>query len=135
MQRFFKFLLLPAAFLLCLGLTAWAEDAKLNPAGTWVWTSTGQNGQTRQNTLKLKQDGETLTGTVSGRNGDTAIEGAKLKGDELSFTVTREFNGNKFVQKFTGKLTADTIKGKIEFERDGQTQSRDWDAKREEAKK
>jgi hypothetical protein len=32
--------------------------------------------------------------------------------------------------KYTGKLSADTITGKIAFERDGQTQSRDWEAKR-----
>ena len=38
--------------------------------------------------------------------------------------------------KYTGKVSGDTIKGKTERERDGQTQSRDWEAKRakEEAK-
>jgi hypothetical protein len=29
-----------------------------------------------------------------------------------------------------GKLSGDTIKGKSESERDGQVQSRDWEAKR-----
>lgn len=39
------------------------------------------------------------------------------------------------VQKYSGKLTADAIKGKIAFERNGEAQSRDWEAKREAAKK
>jgi hypothetical protein len=49
----------------------------------------------------------------------------------VSFTVTRERDGNKFVSKYSGKLEGDTIKGKIETERGGQTRSVDWVAKRE----
>ena len=88
-------------------------------------------------TLKLKAEGEKLTGTLitPGRQGgdprETAIGDGKVKGDEISFTVTREFNNNKMVQKYNGKVSADTIKGKTEFERNGETQSRDWEAKRE----
>ena len=90
-----------------------------------------RDGTTRENTLKLKQDGKKLTGTISGRNNtETDIENGKVDGDDVSFQVTREFNGNKFVQKYSGKATADTIKGKVEFERNGETQSRDWEAKR-----
>jgi hypothetical protein len=38
------------------------------------------------------------------------------------------------VQTYTGKLEGDTITGKISFDRNGETQSRDWSAKREVAK-
>jgi hypothetical protein len=58
-----------------------------------------------------------------------------VKGEEISFTVTREFNGNKMVSKYNGKVSADAIKGKIESERNGQPQSRDWEAKRSDEKK
>jgi hypothetical protein len=86
-------------------------------------------------TLKLKVDGEKLTGTLSspGRDGqttETKIAEGKVKGEEVSFTVTREFNGNKMVSKYNGKVSADAIKGKIESERNGTPQSRDWEAKR-----
>ena len=84
--------------------------------------------------LKLKVEGEKLSGTISGRGGETAIAEAKLKGDEISFQVTREFQGNKMTQKYNGKISGDSIKGKMEFERDGQPQSRDWEAKREAEK-
>jgi hypothetical protein len=81
-----------------------------------------------------------VTGMIStpGRQGqatETAIGDGKLSGDEISFTVTRERQGNKFVAKYSGKISGDTIKGKIETERDGNTQSRDWEAKREGDKK
>jgi hypothetical protein len=68
---------------------------------------------------------------VVGRNGqETAIQEGKCKDCEVSFTVVRERNGQKMTSKFTGKLSVDTIKGKRESQRDGQTQSRDWEAKR-----
>lgn len=122
---------------------AQAQDKKADPAGTWTWTTPGRNGgPDRVNTLKLKVEGEKLTGTISspgGRQGgqarDTAIEDGKIKGDEISFSVTREFGGNKFTSKYSGKVSADTIKGKMEFERNGEAQSRTWEAKRETEKK
>jgi hypothetical protein len=103
---------------------------KADPTGTWKWKAT-VNGQERERTLKLKLDGGKLTGSMPGRNNqETKIEDATFKDGELSFKVTRERNGQKVTTKYTGKQDGDTIKGKIEFERDGQAQSRDWEAKR-----
>lgn len=92
---------------------------------------TGQNSQTRESTLKLKMEGDKLVGTISGRQQDSPIEDASLKGDEISFKVVREFNGNKFTIKYLGKISGDSIKGKSEFDRNGEAQTRDWEAKRE----
>lgn len=124
---------------------AQAQDKKADPAGTWTWSTPGRNGgPDRVSTLKLKVDGEKLTGTISmpgGRQGgqaqarETEIENGKVKGDEISFSVTREFNGNKFTSKYNGKVSGDAIKGKMEFDRNGETQSRDWNAKRATEKK
>jgi hypothetical protein len=115
-----------AVVALCVPAHAKAADV----TGTWKW-SVERNGNTIETTLKLKQDGEKLTGTISGRNNtEIDIEDGKVAGDEVSFTVTREFNNNKIVQKYKGKLSGETIKGTIEFEREGQTQTRDWEAKK-----
>jgi hypothetical protein len=106
-------------------------DDKADPSGTWKWTVTAQNGQTREMTLKLKLDGDKLTGAMLGRNNqETKIDDGKYKDGEISFSITRERMGQKFTTKYKGKLSKDTIKGKTEVERDGQTQSRDWEAKR-----
>jgi hypothetical protein len=115
-----------ALAVVCVAVPAMAAD----PTGTWKW-SVERNGQTIETTLKLKLVDGKLTGTISGRNNtETEITDGKVEGDDVSFKVTREFNGNKFVQTYTGKLSEDAIKGKIEFERDGQIQSRDWEAKK-----
>ncbi len=124
---------LVACLALTLAFTAQAEDKKIDLNGSWKSSFTNQQGQARETIFKLKVEDGKLSGTVSGRNGETAIEDAKLAGDDVSFSVTREFNGNKVVVKYSGKVSGDTIKGKSESQRDGQPQSRDWEAKREVA--
>lgn len=132
-----SFLKLSAVAVLALGLIPSARAADKDPSGTWTWTTPGRNGgPDRKSTLTLKADGEKLTGSVKtpGRQGnevETPIEEGKVKNGEVSFTVTREFNGNKFVSKYSGKVEGDSIKGKIEFDRNGQTNTRDWEAKKE----
>jgi len=117
------------ALFVALLASARAED-KAGPTGTWKW-SIEFNNQKRETTLKLKLEGDKLTGAIVGRNNrETPIQDGKFKDGEISFTVVRERNNQKFTTKYSGKLTGDTIKGKIEFERDGQAQSRDWEAKR-----
>jgi hypothetical protein len=126
---------------LAVGLlsTAQAQDKKASPTGTWSWTMPGRNGgPDRKMTLKLKAEGEKLTGKLisparqnQSQPNETEIKDGKIKGDEVSFTVVREFNGNTMTTKYNGKVSADSIKGKVEFGRDGNTQERDWEAKRQ----
>lgn len=111
-----------------------------DPSGTWKWTMQGRGGggggTPRESTLTLAMKDGKLTGklTTPGRGGDpmsTEISNAAVKGDVVSFTVEREFNGNKFVTKYSGKLAGDTITGEAESPgRDGQTMKREWSAKR-----
>ncbi|SRR5581483_381594 len=117
-----------------------AEDKKADPTGTWVWTIPGRNGgPDRTNTLKLKVEGDKVTGKVMapGRGGEvssTDIEEGKVNGDEVSFNVSRETQNGKMTIKYHGKITDDTIKGKTEMERNGNPVERDWEAKREAKK-
>ena len=112
------------------GNVAKVEDKKIDPSGTWKWNFTNQTGQIREIVLKLKLDGEKLTGTVSGQSGDAAIKEGKLKGEEVSFQVTREFNGAQYTVKYVGKISGDTIKGTFTTEWMGQTRTRGWEAER-----
>jgi hypothetical protein len=112
-----------------VGLSAFAADA----TGTWKWTMQGRGGNPgREVSLTLKQDGEKLTGKLGGGQNETEIKDGKIdKEGNLSFSVTRKGrNDQEFTTKYSGKLEGDTIKGKTEMERNGQTQSRDWEAKR-----
>ena len=148
--------IIAAAAVIALGTSAvQAADKKADATGTWTWTMTGggrggnanANATPRKSTLKLKADGEKLTGTLSqpgfarrGEDGgaapapvETAISEGKVKGDEISFSVTREVGGNSRTAKYSGKLDGDTIKGKIEApgRQGGDPVSRDWEAKRD----
>jgi hypothetical protein len=113
----------------CLAGVARGDD-RSDPTGTWKW-EVERGGQKREQTLKLKLDAGKLTGHLLGRdNQEIKIEEATFKDGEVSFQVTRERDGQKFTTKYTGKVSGDTIKGKTESERDGQTRTRDWEAKR-----
>ena len=136
-------ILIKVAFCAVLALggipTASADEKTPSATGTWTWTSPGRNGGAeRKMSLALTQDGEKLTGKLSspGRDGgaarETEIAEGSVKGADVTFSVTREFNGTKMTSKYSGKLTADTITGKIESkDREGKDQSRDWTAKKE----
>jgi hypothetical protein len=122
---------------LALGFLVQAKAAdNTDVAGTWTWTVKGrQGGADRKITAKFKVDGDKVTGKISspGRDGqdtETEIKDGQIKGDQLSFSVTRERNGNSMTMKYTGKVTGDTIKGNTESERNGEAMKRDWEAKR-----
>jgi hypothetical protein len=142
LRNFFRTLTqLSLCAVMAFGFVSFAQAQSKKADGTWSWTMPGRNGGAeRKMTLQLKVDGEKLTGklTSPGRDGaatETAISDGKIKGDEVSFAVVREYNGNKMTLKYSGKVTADTIKGKIESERNGEATSRDWEAKRVPAAK
>ena len=95
------------SFCLVLAATAvWAADVR----GKWTAQVPGREGQTQETTITLKVEGAKLTGTISGQQGETPIADGKVSGDEISFTVTRERQGNTIKQLFKGKVTGDEIK-------------------------
>ena len=117
-------------------VAAFAADA--NPTGTWKWTQQGrQGGQATERSLVLALKDGKLTGTLKGFSAgqfevpDTEIGDGSIKDGTISFTVTTEFNGNKRVTKYTGKLDGDSIKGESEAPgRDGAAQKREWNPTR-----
>jgi hypothetical protein len=118
-------------------VAAFAADA--SPAGTWKWTQQGrQGGQGAERTLTLDFKDGKLTGTLKGVTmgqfeiPDTAIGDGSFKGGVVSFTVTTEFNGNKRVTKYEGKLEGDKITGSTEApgRGGGEPVKREWAATR-----
>ena len=84
-----------------------------------------------RNDPRVEAGGRRFDRRHAGRNGqETAIQDGTYKDGALSFKVVRERNGQTITTKYAGKVSDDTIKGKIEFEFNGQTRSRDWEAKR-----
>ncbi|HVW22620.1 MAG TPA: hypothetical protein VHC86_15500 [Opitutaceae bacterium] len=119
---------LAAAFAACLfAVAALAAD----PSGTWKWSVSTPNGEI-DTTLKLQLKDGKLTGSYSNSFGDSAISNGLVKDDAISFDVSREFNGGKFVLKYAGKISGDTIKGSISLpaQDGGEGQTLPWNAKR-----
>lgn len=82
-------------------VSASAADA----TGKWVADVQGPNGNTMHQTFDLKADGSTLTGSVSSPRGDAPITDGKVDGNNISFTVVRNYNGNEFKIMHTGVVS------------------------------
>ena len=113
-----------AAILILALVPAWGADV----TGKWTAQVAGRNGQTRETTFTFKVEGTNLTGTISGRQGDTPIADGKVSGDEISFTVTQERQGNKIKTTFKGKVSGSEIK--FTRSREGGEQPQEFTAKR-----
>ncbi len=107
-----------------------AKRAPNTPDGTWRWETVGLGGRSTEGKVKLKLEGDKVTGklTVFGRETDVK-EGVFKKG-ELSFTTVRERDGVKSVTSYRGKIDGDTIKGEVELEIFGEPRVFDWNPTR-----
>ena len=64
-----------------------------------------------ENTFTLKVDAGKLTGTITmGQMGEAPISEGKVDGDNVSFAVVREFNGNQFRINYKGKVAGGRIR-------------------------
>jgi hypothetical protein len=86
--------------------------------GKWKASFTSPDGQTRESVFQFKASGEKLTGTVTNARGETAIENGLVKGDELSFSVKRNFGDRDVIIRYNGKVTGDAIDFKVSFGED-----------------
>src|ERR1700676_605456 len=113
-----------AAMAVLLAMTASAADV----SGKWVGQMPTRNGDTREASFDLKANGDKLTGTMSGPQGGIEIKDGKVSGNDISFKVPLEFNGNSFVLIFKGTVCGDQIK--FTRGREGADQTQEFTAKR-----
>jgi hypothetical protein len=97
-----------------LTLSAFAADV----SGKWKSEFPGRDGQMMTSNLTLKVDGGKLTGTISGRMGESQISEGKISGDEISFVVVREMQGQEMKIQYKGKVADDEIKMSVVFRED-----------------
>ena len=101
----------------------------VDATGTWQWSLPGPRGEVRI-VLKLKQDGETLTGTMTSPVNDeeTQIKEGSAKDGQITFKVERPFGNQRAVTTYTARITAEvTIKGKSET-----VMTREFEGKKEQ---
>ena len=78
--------------------------------GKWTGQVEGRNGPQPQ-TIMLKSAGNALTGSVQGgRGGPVEISNGTIDGNNVSFTVVREFGQNKITQEYKGAISGGELK-------------------------
>ena len=96
-------------FLVLFALTVVAAFAA-DITGNWKATAEGPNGA-MERTFTFKQDGAKLTGeTSSTMIGKSTITDGKVEGDDVSFSINAEFNGQSMKINYKGKITGNEIK-------------------------
>ena len=118
-------------------LTPWAAAADLTPGplpaleGTWKWTFKMPDGSQVEPSLRLRREAGKLTGTTRFRPGSQeSITNLTVLGNEMSFQVVRQRDGQETLTRYAGKLDGNTLKGKIVSNWSGEDQSYDWEARR-----
>ena len=102
---------LVAAFVTLFAANVSAADI----SGKWRAEFETPDGQKRQNTFTFKVDGDKLTGSVAGQAGEAPIQEGKVTGDEISFSVMRNFGGNEVKLQYKGKVAGDEIRLNVDF--------------------
>src|SRR5690349_9080792 len=88
--------------LLAGALVAADEKKAATADGKWTWTYKTKDGKDAQAAIRLKQEGEKLTGAYVARDGtETPIRDGKITGNEIAFDVNRDVNGEKMLFKYT----------------------------------
>jgi len=109
-----KWLLLSILF---LPVTAAAADI----SGTWKGIAQTPAGPVER-TFIFKVDGNKLTGeTTSSMFGKSVLEDGKIDGDNISFTITVNIQGNDSKINYKGKVEGNQIKLTAEITAIGQT--------------
>ena len=106
------------------------ETPTANIAGAWKLKVPFKPEQPFEPVLKLVQSGSSLSGTYHGEQGETPIADGLIFGDEFTFEVIRERNGNKYRLRYQGKVSGETMKGSVEYDFDGIAGFLDFDGKR-----
>jgi hypothetical protein len=117
-------LLVAALAMVCTGLVALAADD--DPTGTWQWQTPRGVG-----TLKLKLEGNKVTGVLVRKAGDLKVEDGIFRSGVISIRVPGGTPGGQpMVHMYQGKLTGDTIKGSATIVLPDQVVAGEWEAKR-----
>jgi hypothetical protein len=115
-----------------LAATFAAVASAADISGNWKGAADNQ-GNTIERTFVFKVDGNKLTGeTNSEMMGKSTITDGKIEGDNISFTITGNMQGNEMKLNYKGKVTGDTIKLTVDFSGfgGGGGQTIEWTLKR-----
>jgi hypothetical protein len=107
----------------------WVAERVIGLDGTWKWTIETTRSRFESKAI-LKQEGEKVTGKLLGAGGrfpDLEVKEGKIKKNHISFQTEFEWEGQKNIRKYYGKMEGDKIVGKTEGTFFGGTmRTNDW---------
>ena len=106
--------LLAALVLLAAPLSAQdsAKVATAKVAGSWDFSFTSPQGAATWR-VKFDQAGDTLRGSAATDFGQLDVVDGWITGEDLSFTLNLNFNGQMIAVNFAGKVKGDTVSGNV----------------------
>jgi hypothetical protein len=129
---------LPFVVLFVLATHSPAQEAKskekvekYSPVGTWNWErKVGDSMIPSQ--LTIEEKGGKFSGKLKDKDNDLEIKNSTLKDGTFSFEVFPHAEHPDVAIKFSGKLSADKITGRMNYDVNGEAKSVDWVAKRDD---
>ncbi|HTD66888.1 MAG TPA: hypothetical protein VK846_10210 [Candidatus Limnocylindria bacterium] len=120
------------AVVFTMNLTAAEPAKKKSPIeGFWMWSFTNVDGSYVTPRVRFRTKDDELIGATRFRSGsETPVTNLTFQGSQVSFDVVRAHNGEEVLTHYAGKLSGDTIKGKVTAKANGEERSYDWIARR-----
>jgi hypothetical protein len=88
------------------------QNAKV--AGSWDITVESPRGKSTS-ILVIKQEGDKLSGMIKGQRGEVPLNGVSVKGNEITFDMTFNAQGQDIVITYKGKVEKDAMSGEADF--------------------
>lgn len=93
-------------------LSAAAQSASV--VGSWDITIESPQGK-RESVLVIKQDGGKLSGALKSPRGERPLDSVKVEGNDITFVMTANVQGQDMVMTYKGKVDKDSMKGDADF--------------------
>lgn len=102
------------AFATAVVLTSAVAAQSPNVVGTWDITIDSPQGQNKA-MLVIKKDGDKLSGAMKSARGERPIESVALTGNDVSFVMKANVQGQEMVFTYKGKVENESMKGDVDF--------------------
>ena len=82
--------------------------------GDWDMTIDSPQGK-RTTVLSVKEESGKLSGKMKNQQGETALDSIAVSGSDITFSITRDIQGQKMVFTYKGKIDGNKMKGEVDF--------------------
>jgi hypothetical protein len=91
-----------------------APAQSANIPGSWDLTIESPQGK-RTVVLIIKKEGDKLIGLMKSQRGERPLDSVAVKGDEITFVITQQVQGQDLVMSYKGKIAGESMKGDADF--------------------